>query len=371
MGNALRIRLRCPDCGRGGREALLELSEEGYLRCQGGHAFHHEEEIILLRARDARERLAQEGHEHSGSGYGQAPTFRAAIRTRRWGVVGDYFFYRFSDPTAVAAFAALSVLAKLSGPALDLCCGAGHMSFLMRSLGYRGHLIGVDSDLRLLRLARRYVVPDQELIWWNASEGLPFEDGVFGAVVCADALHYVANKARALADVLRVLRPGGLVVLAHVHNAGCHHYTPGEPVAVEDCARLLRGSDLGFLRERELVGAAVNGASAPLRAAKEVEGDPSYSVIVSRAGFPFEEVGPVPPPGARGELRINPLYRTSNVGLGTAGIFVWPSRRYAKEFSCAREYLPRLVWLPADWRTAPTESLLRRRVLLWLPDRYL
>lgn len=44
---------------------------------------------------------------------------------------------------------------------------------------------------------------------------LPFQDAVFDAVVCVNVLEAVPDKARAIREMRRVLRPGGRILLAH------------------------------------------------------------------------------------------------------------------------------------------------------------
>jgi demethylmenaquinone methyltransferase/2-methoxy-6-polyprenyl-1,4-benzoquinol methylase len=44
-------------------------------------------------------------------------------------------------------------------------------------------------------------------------ERLPFADGTFERIVVVDALHHFCNREEALADLTRVLAPGGIVVI--------------------------------------------------------------------------------------------------------------------------------------------------------------
>jgi SAM-dependent methyltransferase len=46
-----------------------------------------------------------------------------------------------------------------------------------------------------------------------SDEFLPFEDGAFDAVMCTEAYYYVPDPARGAAEIARVLRPGGRVIL--------------------------------------------------------------------------------------------------------------------------------------------------------------
>lgn len=99
-----------------------------------------------------------------------------------------------------------------AGSVLDVGCGTGA---LLGALGKRYPaitLVGVDAVPGMLEVARRQVPPGTELreAW---AESLPFEDGVFDSVVSANALHYFRQPSVALAEMTRVLRVGGELVV--------------------------------------------------------------------------------------------------------------------------------------------------------------
>lgn len=100
-------------------------------------------------------------------------------------------------------------VAAVGGPGrrvLDLGCrsGAVTMHFLEGN-----DVTGVDVDPRALELAaERGVVPVRA----NVEEPLPFGDGTFDVVVAGELLEHVRDPADVVAEVLRVLRPGGAFV---------------------------------------------------------------------------------------------------------------------------------------------------------------
>jgi ubiquinone/menaquinone biosynthesis C-methylase UbiE len=100
------------------------------------------------------------------------------------------------------------------GRTLDVGCGTG------RGLGLYGpdaRVIGLDPAWDSLARARRRA-PDVPLVQGSA-EALPFCDGTFDTVVASLVFCSVAEPARGLAEVKRVLRPDGrLRMIEHVRS---------------------------------------------------------------------------------------------------------------------------------------------------------
>lgn len=85
----------------------------------------------------------------------------------------------------------------------------------------------VDPDPHMLKRARRAVQAAGLTVDLRAAaaEALPFPDGAFETVVCSLVLCSVPSQARALAEVRRVLAPGGtLRFLEHVRGNGIEGY---------------------------------------------------------------------------------------------------------------------------------------------------
>ena len=98
---------------------------------------------------------------------------------------------------------------------LDVACGAGY--FLTESASHVGHVAGLDLsepkvDLAGRRLADRIAAGTAEVVKGDAG-ALPWEDGRFTAVTCSDAFPFFPDPERALAEMCRVLRPGGRAVI--------------------------------------------------------------------------------------------------------------------------------------------------------------
>jgi ubiquinone/menaquinone biosynthesis C-methylase UbiE len=96
---------------------------------------------------------------------------------------------------------------------LDVACGTG---VLTRALGERvgasGHVAGLDVNDGMLAVARRR---GPAVAWHRAAaETMPFGDADFDAVLCQFALMFFDARPKALAEMRRVLRPGGRLAVA-------------------------------------------------------------------------------------------------------------------------------------------------------------
>jgi ubiquinone/menaquinone biosynthesis C-methylase UbiE len=97
---------------------------------------------------------------------------------------------------------------------LDVGCGTGLQSHLFRSLGY--DVTGVDIAADLIEKARaKCSEPDAHLRFQVASAmDLPFADGKFDiAVCCGGVLGFVPDHRKALAEIARIIRPGGRALI--------------------------------------------------------------------------------------------------------------------------------------------------------------
>jgi SAM-dependent methyltransferase len=96
---------------------------------------------------------------------------------------------------------------------LDVGCGTGILARkAAERVGSAGHVTGLDLDEGMLSVARR-IGPGIECRQGDATE-LPFEDAAFDAVVSQFALMYFPDRAAALREMWRVLRPGGRLAVA-------------------------------------------------------------------------------------------------------------------------------------------------------------
>lgn len=95
------------------------------------------------------------------------------------------------------------------GPMVEVGCGKGHFLRHARDcLGSARTLIGIDISRAV------YSLPPARLLGVQADgEALPFRDGCVAGVVYDGALHHLIDYRRALREAVRVLAPGGVLVI--------------------------------------------------------------------------------------------------------------------------------------------------------------
>jgi demethylmenaquinone methyltransferase/2-methoxy-6-polyprenyl-1,4-benzoquinol methylase/phosphoethanolamine N-methyltransferase len=100
---------------------------------------------------------------------------------------------------------------------LDVGCGPGRLAILAgAAVGPAGEARGIDPSPEMIALARENAARAGSAARFEiaAIEALPYPDGRFDAILSTMMLHHLpdALKRRGLAEVLRVLRPGGRLV---------------------------------------------------------------------------------------------------------------------------------------------------------------
>jgi demethylmenaquinone methyltransferase/2-methoxy-6-polyprenyl-1,4-benzoquinol methylase len=118
-----------------------------------------------------------------------------------------------------------------SARALDLACGTGDIAFGLAERGAR--VTGLDLTLRMLQLARTKM-PERPHVAFLTGDmmTLPFADSQFDLVTAGYGLRNVPSLEPAIAEIHRVLRPGGLLLSLDFDR-------PSNPV--------MRGVYLGYL----------------------------------------------------------------------------------------------------------------------------
>ncbi|WP_148613250.1 class I SAM-dependent methyltransferase [Nocardioides rubriscoriae] len=98
---------------------------------------------------------------------------------------------------------------------LDAGCGAGPLAAALRDRG--AHVTGFDASPAMVDLARERLGDDTRVLVADLTEPLPFGTGEFDDVVCSLVLHYLEDWTGPLAELRRVLRPGGRLLISVNH----------------------------------------------------------------------------------------------------------------------------------------------------------
>lgn len=100
---------------------------------------------------------------------------------------------------------------------LDVACGPGHLLEQLAEVLPDARLEGLDiSDPMLGRATNRLrhlIGQGRVKLHRGSAYDMPIEDSTYDAVVCTDALHSFEQPAELLAEMLRVARPGGAVIV--------------------------------------------------------------------------------------------------------------------------------------------------------------
>lgn len=107
--------------------------------------------------------------------------------------------------------------------ALDVACGTGDLTLeLQRRVGPSGRVVGSDFSERMLDLAREKgaAFPGEgngrPVFEWADALDLPYDSGSFDAVTVGFGVRNFANLQRGLAELVRVLKPGGRLVILEI-----------------------------------------------------------------------------------------------------------------------------------------------------------
>lgn len=146
---------------------------------------------------------------------------------------------------------------------LEVGCGRGAGAALVLDAFEPGSVFATDLDIEMIRKAKRYLTASQkgsvQLATADASS-LPFQSTAFDAVFVFGVLHHVPDWRRGLAEIVRVLKPGGLLYVEELYptlyqNCITRHillHPTNDRFDSEDFKTALRSLGLSFLGIREV-----------------------------------------------------------------------------------------------------------------------
>lgn len=114
---------------------------------------------------------------------------------------------------------------------LDVGCGPGMAArHAARAVGSNGSVMAIDPAPVMVRAARlvSYLDRSPKIRWAVAGvESLPLETGSITTVIAINSFHHWSDRAAAMSELQRVVRPGGRIVLAQrtpaSHHPGARH----------------------------------------------------------------------------------------------------------------------------------------------------
>lgn len=162
---------------------------------------------------------------------------------------------------------------------LDVACGTGILARkAVGVVGSDGSVTGIDINEGMLAVARQKAPG----IAWKASpaEALPFEAGSFDRVLSQFGLMFFENPTQAIAEMKRVLRPGGVISIAVWDTLEA---TPGYVTMAEVLEALFGSAAAQAIRMPYTLGDKQK--LADLFAAAGIE-DLDIQTIVGKARFP-------------------------------------------------------------------------------------
>lgn len=154
-------------------------------------------------------------------------------RIKEW-VVEEEIFY-LAEPFAAA-------VGYLRHPPLilDVAAGTGRLPRAIEAAGLlpEAQWVLLDASARMLARAREHLnLGERGQFIQRSAYPLPFADETFDVVACLEALEFMPRPEAALAELVRVLRPGGLLVITNRIGPGAR-WLPGRTWSHEQVYQL-------------------------------------------------------------------------------------------------------------------------------------
>ena len=180
----------------------------------------------------------------------------------------QYLRARDLRATHLLSLATLGAIQK-NDVVVDICCGQGNFLKYAAAWTPAKTLIGIDSSLFLLLIARKYFVPTGVvLVCADINKGVPLQNRHTSRAFMNDCFMYVDQKT-AVNELLRILKIEGEAFLTHVHNQGKNN--------------LGQGLGISPLSLRTLTGGIFH--------IQHITDEGFFSAIVGKARIPYNPIG--------------------------------------------------------------------------------
>jgi len=178
---------------------------------------------------------------------------RVVIALYDWGA-SSYDRVKNVQPHDDAAYLARPLVAALkeehSPLVLDVATGTGRLPLtLLRQWDFQGRVVALDLSRPMLAVARRKTHARRHRVGWIREDAmaLSFRNNCFHAVTCIEALEFLPWPWEALAELVRVLRPGGHLLISNRVGIDAL-FLPGRAYRPEALAEKLRALGLAKVR---------------------------------------------------------------------------------------------------------------------------
>lgn len=95
---------------------------------------------------------------------------------------------------------------------LDVGCGTGIVLKELLKLNHNFELYGIDLSSKMISLAKKRLEEEVCLVRSDA-EKIPYSENTFDLIICAHSFHHYPNPKKVLAEIRRVLKPKGILIL--------------------------------------------------------------------------------------------------------------------------------------------------------------
>ena len=203
-------------------------------------------------------------HSHSHSAEQPAQTEGSPIR---WAGYYDFVtnFMLLGHAGMLRQMTVDGALIQPGDSVLDVGCGTGEITLRAKTRAGSGSVYGIDPAPEMIEVARKKAARKNLDIDFRVGviEALPFPDSSLDVVTSSLMMHHLPDdlKKRGLAEIYRVLKPGGRLLIAdfmrptgsllnHLFIAFTRHR--GLKTGIEDLQKLL--NEAGFTQTKQLDG---------------------------------------------------------------------------------------------------------------------
>lgn len=154
------------------------------------------------------------------------------------------------------------------GDVLDVACGTGVISRgIAGRLSEPSRLVGADINSAMIEVAKRRAPAGAHAFEWHVApaDDMPFEDSSFDPAFCQQGIQFFPDKPAALAEMRRVLRIGGRLIL------NCWAAVPPAVAVIEEVLRRRLNEEVAWnavapfaLRDEAIIGGMIADAGFDL-----------------------------------------------------------------------------------------------------------